>query len=143
MDEKSLKKYFADLNTVIHNVLNFHWNVTGGLFLTLHQLYEEQYNFLFTSIDQLAVIFKGMGMYPLTCLREIYELADIKTMDSKDYAARETIEYEIEQFELMNKKANKLGKMAEEAGALTLVDFFTNQTNFFSKQLYFLRQFLK
>ncbi len=141
MDEKSLKKYFADLNTMLHNVLNFHWNVTGGLFLTLHELYEEQYDFLFDSIDQLAEIFKGMGIYPLTDLPEIYDLADIKTMESKDYTARETIKYEIEQFELLNEKAYKLGNMYEDA--LSLVDYFTDQTNFFSKQLYFLRQFLK
>lgn len=143
MDEKSLKTYFADLNTVIHNVLNFHWNVTGGLFITLHRLYEEQYEFLFNSIDQLAEILKGKGIFPLTCLREIYDLADIKTMESKDYTARETIESEIEQFELMNKKAHTLGEIANEEGDLSLVDFFTNQTNFYNKQLYFLRQFIK
>lgn len=143
MDEKNLKKYFANLNTVLHNVLNFHWNVTGGLFLTLHQLYNEQYDFIFTSIDQLAEIFKGKGIYPPTCIKVIYDLADIKTMDSKDYSARETIEYEIQQFELMNKLAHELGEDANKNEDLTLVDFFTDQANFFNKQLYFLRQFLK
>ncbi|QVK19226.1 DNA starvation/stationary phase protection protein [Mycoplasmatota bacterium] len=143
MDEKNLKKYFADLNTVLYNILNFHWNVTGGLFITLHRLYQEQYEFLFDSIDQLAEIFKAKGIYPLTCLREIYDLADIKTMESKDYTARETIESEIEQFELLNKKSISLADAANEEGDLTLVDYFTDQSNFFNKQLYFLRQFIK
>ncbi len=143
MEEKKLIKYFSNLNTLIHNVLNFHWNVTGGLFLTLHQLYNEQYNFIFESIDQLAEILKMKGIYPPTCIKEIYELADIKTMESKDYSARETIEYEIEQFEQMNKLAYELGEIANKEDQLSLVDFFTNQTNFFNKQLYFLRQLLK
>ena len=45
MEELSLKKYFADLNVLLYITLNFHWNVTGGLFLTLHEQYNKQYNF--------------------------------------------------------------------------------------------------
>lgn len=141
--EESIKKYFANLNTLLYNVLNYHWNVTGGLFLTLHRLYNEQYDFIFNSIDELAEIQKGKDQFPLTCMKTILDTADIKTMESRDYSARETIELLINQFELMNKLALEYGKVADEKGDLTLVDYFTKQSAFFSKQLYFLRQFLK
>lgn len=143
MEELSLKKYFADLNVLLYITLNFHWNVTGGLFLTLHELYNKQYNFIFTSIDQLAEILKRKNIYPLTTFNDINELSNIKTMESRDYTARESLEYLVKLFELFNKEAIKLGNQAEKEVKLTLADFFTQQSNFFNKQLYFLQQFLK
>lgn len=143
MEELSLKKYFADLNVLLYITLNFHWNVTGGLFLTLHELYNKQYNFIFTSIDQLAEILKRKNIYPLTTFNDINELSNIKTMESRDYTARESLEYLVKLFELLNKEAIKLGNQAEKEVKLTLADFFTQQSNFFNKQLYFLQQFLK
>lgn len=143
MEELSLKKYFADLNVLLYITLNFHWNVTGGLFLTLHELYNKQYNFIFTSIDQLAEILKRKNIYPLTTFNDINELSNIKTIESRDYTARESLEYLVKLFELLNKEAIKLGNQAEKEVKLTLADFFTQQSNFFNKQLYFLQQFLK
>lgn len=138
-----IKRYFANINTLLYNVFNYHWNVSGGLFLTLHKLYNEQYDFIFKQIDRLGEIQKAKGMYPCTCLPKIEEAADIKTMESKDYPAKKTIEMLIEQFSLMNDLAVEYGTIAEGEGDLVLVDFFTDESDFYSKQLYFLRQFIK
>ncbi len=143
MDENSLNRYYANLNTIMYNLLNFHWNVTGGLFLTLHQLYQDEAQFLFNSILQLAETIKGEELYPLTCLHLIYDAADIKTMESKDYTARETIENSIHQFASMKKLALELNKLANDANSYSLMDFLTHQITYFNKQLYLLRQFLK
>ena len=82
-------------------------------------------------------------MYPLTTLSEINELASLKTLESRDYSARETLETVRKQFEFLNKEANRLGNLAGQKGDLILGDFFTQQNSFFNKQLYFLQQFLK
>lgn len=141
--EKSIKNYFADLNIMLYNLLNFHWNVTGGLFKTLHELYQEYYEFIFRNIDQLAEILKSNNIYPLTTLSEINELSSLKTLESRDYTARETLETVKKQFEYLIEEAKSLVSLADQKGYLTLSDFFGQQITFFSKQLYFLHQFLK
>ncbi|ERJ13758.1 Dps family protein [Haloplasma contractile] len=139
--EINLNRYFANLNTLFYNVLNYHWNVTGGLFLTLHKLYNEQYDFLFEKIDVLAEIMKSKGEFPVARFDQFKKLSDLETKESKNYKARTTIEELIKQFEFMNELTLEYGKISGDD--LALVDYFTEMNQFFNKQLYFLRQFLK
>ena len=141
LDKKLM--YFANMNTILYNLFNFHWNVTGGLFLTLHKLYQEQYEIMFLEIDRFAELLKTKDIYPLTCLQEIYEAASIKTMESKDWPAKKTLQILMEQYIHMNQLAIECAKVAEEKGELAFMDFFTEQSEFFGKYLYFFRQFLK
>ena len=131
------------MNILMYNALNFHWNVSGGLFLTLHKLYQDVYEFFFEEIDHVAELMKGRGINPPVDYKQILELSDLKLLESRDYNARETIEIMQKQFDTMLKMANKHGKMAEEQGDLVLVDFYTEIANFLDKHIYFFRQFLK
>ena len=44
---------------------NYHWNIEGPRFLSLHQLFEVQYNELFIAIDKIAEHIRGLGDYAL------------------------------------------------------------------------------
>lgn len=44
---------------------NYHWNVEGPQFATLHKLFEEQYNELFQAIDMIAERIRALGAYAL------------------------------------------------------------------------------
>lgn len=140
---EDLKKYQANLTTLLFNLLNFHWNVSGALFLPLHKLYQEQYEFVFDSIDEVAEIIKSKGEYPLTTYKEFVENKNITCYPSKDYNAKTTLTEVKTLFEKMNTDALEYGTKANAVDDLAVVDYFTDQSNFFTKQLYFINQLLK
>ena len=58
-----LSKLLADTFTVYLKTHNFHWNVTGPMFNTLHDMFMQQYTELWTSIDLLAERIRALGHY--------------------------------------------------------------------------------
>jgi starvation-inducible DNA-binding protein len=59
----SLTGMLADAQTLMVKTQGVHWNVVGPLFISLHQLTEDQYNDLFGAIDEIAERIRALG-YP-------------------------------------------------------------------------------
>ena len=51
---EGLSKLLADTYTLYLNTHNFHWNVTGPMFNTLHLMFMDQYTELWNSVDVIA-----------------------------------------------------------------------------------------
>lgn len=84
-----LSKYLADTFFLYLKTHNFHWNVTGPLFFSLHKMFEEQYNQLFMSLDDTAerirtleAIVPGTAgqLRELTCLEEQTSVLNAREM---------------------------------------------------------------
>lgn len=84
-----LSKYLADTFFLYLKTHNFHWNVTGPLFFSLHKMFEEQYNQLFMSLDDTAerirtleAIVPGTAgqLRELTCLDEQTSVLNAREM---------------------------------------------------------------
>ena len=58
---KALKSVLADNYTLYLKTQNYHWNVEGPNFKSLHLLFEEQYNDLATAVDTTAELIRGLG----------------------------------------------------------------------------------
>ena len=56
-----LVKLLADSYTLYLKTHNFHWNVKGPMFQTLHVMFEEQYNELWTALDAIAERIRALG----------------------------------------------------------------------------------
>jgi len=59
----SLSRLLADTYTLYLKTHNFHWNVTGPMFQTLHLMFETQYNELWNAVDPVAERIRALG-YP-------------------------------------------------------------------------------
>ena len=57
----ALSNVLADTFIVYLKTHNFHWNVTGPMFHTLHQMFEEQYNELWLAVDEIAERIRSLG----------------------------------------------------------------------------------
>lgn len=57
----ALKKVLADNYALYVKTQNYHWNVEGPHFKSLHLLFEEQYTDLATAIDTVAELIRGLG----------------------------------------------------------------------------------
>ncbi len=76
-----LSKLLADTFTVYLKTHNFHWNVTGPMFNTLHLMFETQYTELWTATDLIAERIRSLGHYAPATFAEFAKLASIKETD--------------------------------------------------------------
>jgi starvation-inducible DNA-binding protein len=75
---KGLAKLLADTYTLYLKTHNFHWNVTGPMFQTLHLLFEAQYNELALAVDLIAERIRAVGYPAPGTYREYAQLSSIK-----------------------------------------------------------------
>lgn len=73
-----LAKLLADTYTLYLKTHNFHWNVTGPMFETLHLMFERQYTELATAVDQIAERIRALGFPAPGTYAEFGRLASIK-----------------------------------------------------------------
>ena len=59
---KGLSRLLADSYTLYLKTHNYHWNVTGPLFGTLHPMFEQQYTELATAVDEIAERIRALGV---------------------------------------------------------------------------------
>ncbi|MEO0580484.1 MAG: Dps family protein, partial [Pseudomonadota bacterium] len=59
---EGLSRLLADSYTAYLKTHNFHWNVTGPMFSTLHTLFETQYTELATAVDEIAERIRALGV---------------------------------------------------------------------------------
>ncbi len=57
----ALSNVLADTFVLYLKTHNFHWNVTGPMFHTLHQMFEQQYNELWLAVDAIAERMRSLG----------------------------------------------------------------------------------
>src|SRR6186713_1035851 len=78
---QGLSKLLADNFTLYLKTHNFHWNVTGPMFNTLHLMFETQYNELWTANDQIAERIRSLGYPAPGTYKQFASLTAIKEED--------------------------------------------------------------
>ncbi len=73
-----LSKLLASTYSLYLKTQNYHWNVRGPMFMTLHQLFEEQYTELAASIDTIAERIRALGFVAPGSFSAYQELSDVK-----------------------------------------------------------------
>ena len=81
-----LSKVLADSYSLYIKTHNYHWNVTGPMFNTLHLMFEEQYTELATAVDEIAERIRALGHIAPGSYKEFNELTSIKDGDGKNDA---------------------------------------------------------
>src|SRR5690606_9872831 len=76
-----LSRLLADTYTLYLQTHNFHWNVTGPMFQTLHLMFETQYNELALAVDQIAERIRALGHPAPGTYSAFAKLSSIKETD--------------------------------------------------------------
>ena len=71
---EALSSVLADTFSLYLKTHNFHWNVTGPMFHTLHVMFEEQYNELWLAVDAIAERIRSLGFVAPGSYREFSKL---------------------------------------------------------------------
>jgi len=78
-----LSKLLADTYTLYLKSHNYHWNVTGPMFTTLHLLLEQHHTELALAVDQIAERIRALGEPAPGTYREFTQLAAIREDDDR------------------------------------------------------------
>lgn len=74
----ALKNVLADSYALYLKTQNYHWNVEGPFFKTLHLMFEEQYNDLALAIDNIAELIRGLGEKTPATFKTFQDITSIK-----------------------------------------------------------------
>jgi starvation-inducible DNA-binding protein len=139
---KGLSRLLADTYVVYLKTHNFHWNVEGPMFQTLHQMFMEQYTEAWNAIDLVAERIRSLGHYAPGTYREYLELARAKETPGVPKAGQ-MVKLLIEGQEAVVKTARDVLPLAEDADDQPTLDLLTQRMQVHEKNAWMLRSLLK
>ena len=136
-----LSRLLADSYTLYLKTHNFHWNVEGPLFNTLHLMFEEQYTELATAVDEIAERIRALGVKAPGSYSEFVELTSVKEA-SGDESAEDMIRELVIAQETVVRTAREAFPAAEQASDEPTVDLLTQRMHLHEKNAWMLRSML-
>ena len=137
-----LSRLLADTYTLYLKTHNFHWNVTGPMFQTLHLMFETQYNELSLAVDLIAERIRALGFPAPGSYREFAKLSTIPEASGVP-AAKEMIEQLVEGQEAVIRTARSVFPIAEAANDEPTADLLTQRLQVHEKTAWMLRSLLE
>ncbi|MCC6471650.1 MAG: DNA starvation/stationary phase protection protein [Alphaproteobacteria bacterium] len=139
---EGLSRVLADTYTLYLKTHNFHWNVTGPMFNTLHLMFETQYNELALAVDLIAERIRALGHPAPGSYKAYSKLSSIAEADGVP-AAEEMIKQLVEGHEAVAKTARKVFPAAEKADDQPTADLMTERLQIHEKTAWMLRSMLE
>lgn len=137
-----LSRVLADTYTLYLKTHNFHWNVTGPMFQTLHLMFEAHYNELALAVDLIAERIRALGFPAPGTYRQFAQLSSIKEEDGIP-KAQEMIRLLVEGHETVARTARQVFKSAEGASDQPTCDLLTQRMQVHEKTAWMLRSLLE
>jgi starvation-inducible DNA-binding protein len=137
-----LSRLLADTYTLYLKTHNFHWNVTGPMFNTLHLMFETQYDELALAVDLIAERIRALGVPAPGSYREFGKLASIRESEGSPDAS-EMIRQLVEGQEAVARTARSVFPDAESAGDQPTADLLTQRMQVHEKNAWMLRSLLE
>ena len=139
---EALSKLLADTYTLYLKTHNYHWNVTGPMFNTLHMLFETQYTEYALAVDEIAERIRAIGARAPGSYTEFAELASVKE-DRGSPPAMEMIRNLAADQEATVASARKIVEVAEAAGDQATADLGVRRIETHEKNAWMLRSHLE
>jgi starvation-inducible DNA-binding protein len=137
-----LSKLLADTYILYLKTHNFHWNVEGPMFQTLHVMFMEQYTEAWNSIDLIAERIRALGHYAPGTYQQYIKLASVKETEGVPKAER-MIKDLIEGQEAVARTARSVLPLADRANDQPTLDLLTQRLDIHEKNAWMLRSLLK
>ena len=136
-----LSHLLADTYTLYLKTHNFHWNVTGPMFQTLHLMFETHYNELALAVDLIAERIRALGHVAPGSYRAYAKLSTIRE-DTGVPSAPNMIRSLVKGHEAVAKTARSVFPLAESASDQPTADLLTQRLQIHEKTAWMLRSLL-
>ncbi|WP_255566563.1 Dps family protein [Iamia sp. SCSIO 61187] len=139
---EGLSRVMADTYSLYLKTHNFHWNVTGPMFNTLHLMFEEEYNELWTAVDLIAERIRALGVYAPGSYTQLGELSSIPEADGVP-AAEDMVKELVSGHEQVARTARGVFGPAEAANDQVTADLLTQRLEVHEKTAWMLRSMIQ
>lgn len=138
---EGLSRLLADTYSLYLKTHYFHWNVTGPMFHSLHQMFEEEYTELSQAVDDIAERIRTLGAVAPGSYSEYAELSSVpETREVPE--AQEMVRLLVEGNEAVVRTARSAFPAAERAGDEATVDLITERMRTHEKTAWMLRSMI-
>ncbi len=139
---KGLSRLLADTYTLYLKTHNYHWNVTGPMFQTLHLMFEQHYNELALAVDGIAERIRSLGEYAPGSYAEYSKLSSIKE-ETGVPKAQEMIRNLVQAHETVVRTCREVFPLAEKGSDEASCDLLTQRIQTHEKTAWMLRSLIE
>jgi starvation-inducible DNA-binding protein len=139
---EGLSRLLADTYTLYLKTHNFHWNVTGPMFQTLHLMFETQYTELALAVDLIAERIRALGYPAPGTYSEYVKLSSIPETPGVPKAT-EMIRLLVEGQEAVVRTARSVFPVVDEVNDEPSADLLTQRMQVHEKTAWMLRSLLE
>ncbi len=142
---EGLARFLADAFTLYLKTHNFHWNVTGPMFNSLHVMFETQYTEQWTALDEIAERTRALGFNAPGSYAEFTALTSIREEEGARGVPdwKGMVQQLVEGNEAVCRTARAVLKTADDAGDDPTVDLLTQRLQTHEKYAWMLRSLLE
>jgi starvation-inducible DNA-binding protein len=138
-----LSRLLADTYTLYLTTHNFHWNVTGPMFNTLHAMFMAQYTELWGAVDPIAERIRSLGHPAPGSYAQFGQLASIKDAPTTPPKALEMVRILVEGHEAVARTARSIFPLADTASDEPTADLLTQRLTVHEQTAWMLRSLLE
>lgn len=138
---EGLSRLLADSYSLYTKTHNFHWNVTGQMFQTLHVMFETQYTELAEAVDVIAERIRALGYPAPGSFTEFQRLTSIKEATGV-LSAEDMIRESVEGQEAVVRTARELLPIVQDANDEPTADMVTERMQVHEKTAWMMRSLL-
>lgn len=139
---EGLSRLLADSYTLYLMTHNFHWNVTGPMFSSLHAMFMEQYTEQWNALDIIAERIRALGFPAPGTYKQFNDLATIKEVEGVP-TAEEMIRYLVNAQEATARTAREIFPVVDEVNDQPTADVLTQRIDVHEKTAWMLRSLLQ
>ena len=140
---QGLSRLLADTYTLYLTTHNFHWNVTGPMFNTLHQMFMEQYTELWNAVDGIAERIRALGHWAPGSYADFAALSSIADAPQTPPKALEMVRILQQGHETVARTAREVFPSAAKADDQPTADLLTQRLDIHEKAAWMLRSLLE
>jgi len=138
-----LSKLLADTYTLYLTTHNFHWNVTGPMFNTLHAMFMTQYTELWNAVDPIAERIRSLGHPAPGSYGQFGKLSSIGDAPAEPPKALDMVRILVQGHEAVARTARGVFPLAEKAHDQPTADLLTQRLDVHEKTAWMLRSLLE
>jgi starvation-inducible DNA-binding protein len=135
-----LSRLLADTYTLYLKTHNFHWNVIGPHFGSLHLMFETQYTELALAVDEIAERIRALGHFAPGSYAEFATLATVREASGR-YTAMQMVEQLAADNETVADTATQVFALADAAGDQPTADLVVARQQIHQKSAWMLHAF--
>ncbi len=140
---KGLNALLADTYTLYLTTHNFHWNVTGPMFNTLHAMFMVQYTELWNAVDPVAERIRALGFPAQGSYAQFAELSSLPDVPSDPPKAMEMVRILVQGHEAVARTARGLFPLVDKASDEPTADLLTQRLTVHEQAAWMLRSLLE